>query len=467
VGVPEVIQEVASVGKVEFSIERALFAMIANRACEPSSKRWCSLRWLAEGVRISGTENLSLQHLYRAMDVLEANRSRVEEAIFFRLADLHNLDVDLIFYDTTSLHFEIEEQDQGVGPDREVVGSVAAGAKTYRALRQLGHSKNGRSDAPQIVIGLAVTRDGIPVRHWIFPGNTVDVTTVEHVKGDLRGWKLGRCVFVGDAGMVSRENLRKLSLGAGKYVVCMPMRHRDEVTKEVLGRPGRFRRVADNLKVKEVVVGQDGERRRRYAVCFNPLEQKRQRDHRAQVLAELEAEVSSLQRATGEEHTKRMCELRSSRRYGKYLRLARGGRLEIDRGKISREQRLDGKFVVHTNDDTLTAEDMALAYKQLMRVEEAWRSLKSGLRLRPVYHYVPHRIHAHVSLTILALLLERLIERDCADTWRNVRADLQQIKLAHLSGPNGDVWQVTEPDQAASNRLKALKINNPPPIFAL
>src|SRR2546425_4687653 len=150
------------------------------------------------------------------MDVLEAHKEDIEQALYFRLADLLTLDVELIFYDTTSLHFEIDEIDWGVGEEDLVEGSLAAGAKTYKAPRKRGHSKNGRGDAPQIVVGLAVTRDGLPVRWWVFAGNTVDVTTVEQVKADLRGWKLGRCVFVGDAGMNSEENRHRLSLGHGK-----------------------------------------------------------------------------------------------------------------------------------------------------------------------------------------------------------------------------------------------------------
>ena len=148
--------------------------------------------------------------------------------------------MELIFYDTTSLHFEIDEMDQGHGDEDLVEGSMAAGSKVYKAPRKRGMSKNGRSDAPQIVIGLAVTRDGLPVRHWVFPGNTVDVTTVAQVKDDLKGWKLSRCVFVGDAGMVSQDNLERLSQSGGKYILCMPMRRGDEVTHDVLQRPGRF-----------------------------------------------------------------------------------------------------------------------------------------------------------------------------------------------------------------------------------
>ena len=465
-GIADIIADQLQGRKLDFPVERVLFAMVANRACAPCSKLYCYEQWLREGVRIEGTDSLALHHLYRAMDLLEAHKDGIEQALYFRLADLLNLDVELIFYDTTSLHFEIDAIDQGHGDEDQVEGSIAAGAKTYRAPRKRGMSKNGRSDAPQIVIGLAVARDGLPVRHWIFPGNTVDVTTVSQVKDDLKGWKLSRCIFVGDAGRVSQENLDRLSKSGGKYILCMPMRRGDEVTTDVLQRPGRFQKVAENLRVKEVVVGA-GERRRRYVVCHNPQEEKRQRAHRRQILYELEAELASLKDVRGESHSKRVCQLRASRRYGRYLRLTKGGLLRIDAAKRRAAEQLDGKFVVHSNDDSLTPGDLALGYKQLQRVEEAWRTLKSGLRVRPVYHWAVHRIHAHVALSVLALLLERVIEQACGDTWRTIRADLEQIKLAQLLSPHGEVWQVTEPSPEASKHLKSLELKNPPPILHL
>jgi hypothetical protein len=152
-GIPEVLSEVLGRRRLGFAVERALFAMVANRACAPASKLYCWSQWLAEDVRLAGTAALELQHLYRAMDFLEAEKAAIERAIYFRLADLLNLDVDLIFYDTTSLHFEVDEEDHGGGPQDLVHGSRAAGAKSYRAPRKRGHSKNGRDDAPQIVIG--------------------------------------------------------------------------------------------------------------------------------------------------------------------------------------------------------------------------------------------------------------------------------------------------------------------------
>jgi transposase len=224
--------------------------------------------------------------------------------------------------------------------------------------------------------------------------------------------------------------------------------------------------VAENLRVKEVVVG-EGERRRCYVVCHNPQEEKRQRAHRWQILRELEAELASLKEGQGESHSKRVCQLRASRRYGRYVRLTKGGLLRIDAAKRRAEEQLDGKFVVHSNDDSLSPTDLALGYKQLQRVEEAWRTLKSGLRLRPVYHWAVHRIHAHVALSVLALLLERVIEQACGDTWRTIRAELEQIKLAQLLSPHGEVWQVTEPSPEAAKHLQCLEMKNPPAVLHL
>ena len=186
-GIDVVIRKQVARRRFGFDMERALFALVANRACAPDSKLYCHEQWLKEDVNIRGARGLELHHLYRAMDFLEANKEQIERAIYFQVADLLNLDVDIVFYDTTSLHFEIDEEDEGDG-DGQVKGSLEAGSKNYPAPRKRGHSKNGRKDAPQIVVGLAVTRDGFPVRHWVFPGNTVDVTTVAKVKEGLKGW---------------------------------------------------------------------------------------------------------------------------------------------------------------------------------------------------------------------------------------------------------------------------------------
>jgi transposase len=370
------------------------------------------------------------------MDLLEREHPTIEEEVFWQVASLVNLDVDLVFYDTTSLHFEVDEPDEG-----EQVGNVLAGKRKYPALRKRGKSKNGRSDAPQIVVGLAVTRDGFPVRCWIFPGNTVDVTTVKKVKQDLAGWKLGRCVFVGDAGMISAGNRVELSRSGGRYLLGTPIARGDEVSEKVMTRAGRYQKID------------------------NPDEAERQARHRAEILRQIEAELETL-RVPDQGHTQRMCDLLTTPRFRAYLRELPGGGIAIDRAAVRDAGHFDGKWVVTTNDDTLTAADMALGYKQLLRVEQCGRSMKSGLDLRPVYHWTPHRISAHVRLCVLALLVERIVETRCGDTWRNVRDDLNTIKVGILAGPHGEVVQVTAPTDAARKRLSSLDIQPPPPVLA-
>ncbi len=456
-GIDKVLLGRAKSKKTATPFERALFAMVANRCLSPYSKLYCWEQWLRAEVFLPSAKPLNLHHLYFAMDFLELHKAEVEKSVYFAMADLMNADVDLIFYDTTSLHFEVDEEDEQPKQHR-LLGK-------HEPLRKRGHSKNGRGDAPQIVIGLAVTRDGLPVRSWVFSGETNDVTTVEQVKKDLQGWRLGRCVFVGDAGMNSADNRRTLALGNGKYILGSRMRAGDEVTHQVLARQGRYKEVRDNLRVKEVVLG-DGERRQRYVVCHNPTEETRQREHRAKLVAELEAELGSMQQPK-RGHSKRACELLASARYGRYVRQLATGQLRIDRGAIKEAERYDGKWVVTSNDDTLTTEDLALGYKQLLRVEQCWRQMKSGLRMRPVFHYRPWRIQAHVTLSVLALLLERVAEIRAGDTWRNIVARLEKIQVVEYDRGDARIRQTTEVRPEVEALLKKLHVPPPPKLHSV
>ena len=291
--------------------ETALFAMAAQRLEQPGSKLAGATNWLPDVAFLPEAEGLTVDQLYRALDFLLAWSDEIERAVFLQAADLFRLDVDLIFYDTTTAYFEIDAADDEAA---EWAGRL------YAPLRRRGHNKEGRDSQPQVIVALAVTRDGIPVRSWVLPGDTADVATVARIKEDLRAWRLGRCVFVGDAGMYSAANLLALSRGLGRDILATPLRKLSEVEAEVLSRPGRYKPVADNLQVKEVVVG-DGERRRRYVLCLNPQEAERQRRHREAVLGELAAELDRLA-AREADHPKAACALLASRRYGRYLATA-------------------------------------------------------------------------------------------------------------------------------------------------
>jgi transposase len=185
--------------------ERALLAMTANRLCEPESKLGVWDRWLSK-VYLPSCAGLLLRQMYEAMDFRYAEASAVEEAVFFHTAHLLNLDVDLVFYDTTTASFSVDEEDE-------------ESDELETGLRQWGKPKEG-GWAVQVVVALAVTREGLPVRCWVFPGKTTDVKTVEQIKADLRGWKLSRALFVADAGMNSKENRAELGRACGKYLLA-------------------------------------------------------------------------------------------------------------------------------------------------------------------------------------------------------------------------------------------------------
>jgi hypothetical protein len=437
--------------------ELALFTMVANRLLEPLSKLACHDDWLGARVYLPDAEPLTLDQLYLALDFLDTHSATIEREVFFRTADLFNADVDLIFWDTTSVYFEVEDEDE--------VPETRRGT-TLPPLRKRGHNKERRDGDPQVVVGLALTREGLPVRTWVFPGNTVDATTVAQVKADLRGWKLGRAIFVGDAGMDSDANRRALAKGLGHYILAMPIGKLTEIQEEVLARPGRFRVVNDHLQVKEVVVG-TGERRRRYIVCRNQAEAERQRRHRDEILATLKAELARLD-PEAVRHSKRACELVASQRYGRYLVRGPGGRLAIDVEKVHATERMDGKYVLLTNDDTLTAEDVGLGYKSMMIIEACFRRMKTtGLRIRPVYHWTAHRIVSHVKLCALALLIERAAELRTGDTWRTLRLTLDEIKAVRYQVRGTTIVQSTRLTAEAAAILKKLKISPPSQILTL
>lgn len=421
-------------------VEWAAFSMVANRALAPDSKRGVE-EWVRGDVALGNPEPIELQHLYRAMDVLLEYREMIHKEVFWAVADLLNLEVDLIFFDTTSTYFERDEEDE-------------------EGFRRYGHSKDHRPDLPQIVIGLAVTKEGIPVKCWTLPGNTSDMKTVERMKDDLRGWKLGRCLSVMDRGMNSEENRLILQKAGGHYIIGEKLRDSQDVHDVVLAKRGRFTPVRENLEIKEVIVG-DGERRRRFVLVYNPEEAKRDKATRERTIRRIEEALAALGDLTGKCHGKNVCALLSHRTMGRYLRQQKNGAIVLDRGKVRQEARLDGKYILSTSDDTLKPEDVALGYRQLMEVERAFRTLKTTLDLTPVYHRKDERIQAHVFLCFLALLLVRIAERKTGLTWDKIRAQMERIHLGEFLSKEGRILQVTELTREQSNILKQLKISPP------
>jgi transposase len=204
-----------------------------------------------------------------------------------------------------------------------------------------------------------------------------------------------------------------------------------------------------------------GGRSERYVICHNPQEAERDRARREQLLADLEAALSELDQ-TQSVHQRKACALRISRRFGRYVRQLRNGRLELNRGTVLAEERLDGKYLIHTSDRSLSTEEVALGYCQLLQVEPGWRDLKQKLELRLIFHRRKDRIRSHVLLCFLGLLLIRVAENDTQQTWARLRRELQRVVLVELQGPAEQVQQTSQLSPSQAQLFKALQV--PPPL---
>ncbi|MGZ6589885.1 MAG: IS1634 family transposase [Solirubrobacteraceae bacterium] len=443
--------------RLDARAERVIFAMVANRALEPLSKLACS-KWVTERAWINGLGELDEDACYRAMDWLLEVEDELAEQVYFETADLLNLEVDLLFFDTTSTYFERET------PEQDIVDED--GNVVRQAFRVYGHSKDHRPDLPQVVIGMAVTRTGIPIRVWCWPGNSSDQELIRQVKDDLRAWKLARVVWVGDRGFQSEENRRYLQRAGGHYIFGEKLRGNDKEAKAALARQGRYHTVAENLRVKEVIID-DGTMRDRFVICHNPEEAKRDEAVRDQLLAQLTEAIDGSDKLTADERQRLHGQLSAKRGYKRFIRTTKGGLLRIDRTAVKAEEHLDGKFLLRTSDPTLSVEDIALGYKQLLEIERAWRDMKTTLDLRPVHHRKEDRIRAHVLLCWLALLLIRIAETHTGDTWRNLRDELERLHLGTFAGQAGHSRQRTELTHHQQQILHALAVAQPPLFLQL
>jgi hypothetical protein len=441
-GIDTALTAAAAGRKVSPATERLIFTLVANRALDPCSKRH-ALEWAAADVALPGVGELGgePQVFYRAMDFLLEADPQIQEQVFFAVANLLNLQVDVLLFDTTSTYFETEDDD---------------------ALRRYGHSKDHRPDRPQVVIGLAVTTDGIPVRVWCWPGNASDKVVIRQVHDDLRAWSLHRVLWVGDSGFTSKDNRSYLQRGGGQVLFAEKLRQGSD-NHAALARAGRYQIVEDNLHVKEVTVG-DGAQARRFVVCRNLHEADRDAARRDKALSRLRDELAAIDTKTGDTRLAAEGELLANPTLRRYLSRV-GTKLVIDAKKVKAEQRLDGKFLLSCTDPTVPAADLAKLYKGLLDVERCWRDLKQVIDIRPVYHSKDQRIRAHVLLCYLALMLIRVAENATGLTWNRIRYEMQRMHLGEFTGAAGHLQQRTETTPAQREILHALKIKEPPVIL--
>lgn len=414
--------------RFQFDVERAIFATVVHRLFEAGSDRQ-GMKFLRD-VDVPGSEALDLHHLYRAMAWLGENRETIEEDLFHAHRDLFT-DLELVFFDTTSLYFE------GQGGEE---------------LGRYGHSKDHRPDLHQVVVGALLTQDGRPLAMTITPGNATDVRALLPVVARARErFGLKKVCFVADRGMVSTEVITALEAQEVSYILGMRMRRVKEVAEKVLGHAGRYQEVEKNLRVKEVAV--DG---RRYIVCFNPEQAKKDAEDRQAMLAAIKETLKQGAKA-----------LVGNRGFRRYLRAEKGA-LKIDEAKVKQEARYDGKWVLRTNTG-LPAAAVALEYKRLLSVEAFFRAAKSLLETRPIFHKTDPAIAGHLFTSFLALLLrheltQRLAKRGWTLEWADILRDLRELEEIEVC-QRGKRYILRTPLKGICGKVfQAVGVAIPPPV---
>jgi hypothetical protein len=470
-GIGEAITKAALGRRVDPELaERVLFALVAQRALEPASKL-AATRWVAERVAIEGLPGFSDDQAYRAMDFLGVALPQIASGVFASVAHLLNLDLNIVFVDTTSTYFEVDVPDDVTDLSEQVADDQGSNP-VESGTRAFGHSKDFRTDLPQVVIAMAVTRDGVPVRCWTFPGDENDQAIIRTIKDDLAGWNLHRMVWVADRGFASAANRAYLTRGGGHYIHAEKLRHTNTEATAALARPGRYKQVAGNLRVKEVHVapggvgdGDGGARAVRFVICHNPEQAERDAQVRANLISHLGSLIAGSDQWSARRRDELVGSLKTKPGLRRYLRRTKTGLLRIDKKAAGVEAHLDGKWLLRTSDATLSPEDLAAAYKQLLAVERGWRDMKGHLGLRPVFHHREDRIRGHVQLCWLALLLIRVAENTTGDTWRNLRHELDRMHLVTLATTDGHVAQRSATTAGQKHILTSLELPDPPKFF--
>jgi hypothetical protein len=426
---PALLRRLVRRRRLAFAFERVVFALVLQRILAPGSDR-AGMKW-AETVHARGFESLRLPHYYRALRVLWEKKVPIEQALYEKGLDLFNQPLDLVFFDTTSLYFE------GAGPE---------------GLARRGKSKDHRPDHPQVILGILMRRDGLPIACEVWPGHTADVTRVTVIADLLRKrFAIQRVVVVCDRGMVLAKNLAALEALGFPSIVGVKMRGVREVRDEVLARAGRYQLVRENLQVKEVQVED-----RRYVVCFNPEEAAKDRADREQILATLEKKL-----ARG--GVKRLI---PNRGYRRFLKI-RAGQCTIDQQRVAGDARYDGKYVLRTSTD-LPADEVALAYKNLLWIERLFRDLKSLLETRPIYHHwVKDNVKGHIFACFLALYLVVVLRKKIAALgraveWADLMRDLSQLRAIGLQLDDQHYLLRTDLRGTAHVAFQAVGLRPPP-----
>ena len=451
-GIKDALKRLLNGRKFEFDVERAIFLTVLHRLMTSGSDRYCD-RWRRD-YAISGSEHLQLHHLYRAMAFLgeqladqsgasdfapRCNKDLIEEDVFKSWRDLFT-ELELVFFDTTSIYFEGE-------------GGASLGER--------GFSKDHRPDLNQMVVGVVINDEGRPICCEMWPGNTTDVTTIKSVSERIRQrFNIKRFCIVADRGMISAVNLKYLESNEIPYILGTRMRKDKEVLQQVLTCGGRYQEVhpmgskakdPSPLKVKEV-----RHMGRRYIVCLNERQASKDKLTREAIIEALEEKIPK--GAKG---------LVGNKGYRKYVKIEKDSAW-IDYNKVKSEARFDGKWVLRTNTD-LPTDKVALKYKELWQVERVFRDVKSMLETRPIFHQRDDTIRGHVFCSFLALVLRKELERNLERAghvfeWSHIKQDLQALQETLIEEKGNQLVIRSKTEGVCGKVFQAVGVAIPPTI---
>lgn len=454
-GIQKAIKRLLQDRRFEFDVERAIFFTVLHRLIVSGSDRSCE-RWRQDYL-IGGTEDLDLHHLYSAMAFMgeaikdqkgatpfapRCNKDLIEEMIFFDQRDLFS-ELELVFFDTTSIYFE--------GHGGETMG-------------QRGFSKDHRPDLNQMIVGAIIDDNGRPICCEMWPGNTTDVKTLIPVIDRIRNrFGIQRFCIVADGDMISAATIKELEKRNIAYILGTRMRRIKEIKRDVLSRGGRYSEVYPEgitpkdpspVKVKQVVYNE-----KRYIVCFNTRQARKDAGDREAIIASLKEQLKKGPKS-----------LVGNKGYRKYLKVDKDS-ARIDMNKVRYESRFDGKWVLTTNTN-LSANKVALKYKELWQVEWVFRDVKSMLDTRPVYHQCDENIRGYVFCSFLALVLRKELERRLNDAghifeWADIKQDLKALQQITLE-EDGKCFAIRSECKGHCGKIfQAVKVALPPTIREL
>lgn len=423
-GLHEIINQLVDETEMSIDVQEAVFCMVLNRLIEPTSKLGVN-DW-KEDVYRPQFDALQLHHFYRAIDFLDEFKDTIEQKLFYRHTDLFSGQLDLVFFDTTSTYVE---------------GSAGA-----FDLLDYGHSKDHRPDRLQVMIGLLMSRDGMPIAHHVFPGNTPDTEAFMEAIRDLKQrFNVQRVIVVGDRGMMGKRTLDLLEELNLQYILGVRMRS-IKLAPEIIADPSPFVTVEEknNLKVKEVTLNNN-----RYIVCLNEEEAKRDVIVRKRIEEKLRKKL---------EHGS-LKDLVGNSEYKRYLNVVEEA-ATINEEKLKQAELFDGLYILQTNTELPTAE-VATAYKDLWQIERAFRNLKSTLDLRPVFHWTEKRIAGHIMLCFLALVVQIKFQKlltECGSEYgyTEVIRALRKVHIVNMKVKNSEHLVRTEVHGAAAVAFKAV-----------